>query len=82
MKIALYISTFNRANYVSKMAKSLSLANDFDKIDIKIFDDASNEFEIEFLQNILPSAKIHRNAENILIFFAKIMMSLWQRIQI
>ena len=64
MKIALYISTFNRANYVSKMAKSLSLANDFDKIDIKIFDDASNEFEIEFLQNILPSAKIHRNAEN------------------
>ena len=51
------ICTYNRKDILEKSAKSLSLINNIDSVDIKIYDDCSTEFDEEYLKKLFPYAK-------------------------
>jgi hypothetical protein len=57
------ISVHNRKEIVSAAARSLSLADDIASARILVIDDASSEFDIDYLASIYPAAtRITRNA--------------------
>jgi hypothetical protein len=57
------ISVFNRKEIVSATARSLSLADDIGAAGILVIDDASSEFDVDFLASIYPAgSRIVRNS--------------------
>ncbi|MCL2145377.1 MAG: glycosyltransferase family 2 protein [Endomicrobia bacterium] len=62
MKIMITIPVYNRMKYVEILAKSLSECRQIGKADIRVYDDCSTDFGIDYLNNqFLPlNAKIKR----------------------
>lgn len=56
MKITVGITTFNRIEYLKKMQQSLYLTDNVDSFAIRIYDDCSDEFGTEYLQQLFPTA--------------------------
>lgn len=65
-KITLAIATYNRKHLLEKMITSLYLSDIGDNVHIRIYDDASTDFDEDFLQRAFPGSKtIIRNPVNI-----------------
>ena len=54
MRVAIGVATYNRGDLVSMNARSLSRSRLLPDIDIVVVDDASTEFDVEFLKEALP----------------------------
>ena len=60
------ICTYNRKEILLKSVNSLRLINGFDDIDIRVYDDCSDDFDIRFLEELFPkTAHIVRNNRNL-----------------
>jgi len=56
MKITFAIATYNRVDILKDFQLSLSLVNDLDKCNVRIYDDCSTEFNEVFLRKLFPYA--------------------------
>lgn len=66
MKITFGICTYNRKDILVSMADSLKQIDNFENINIRIYDDCSTEYDENFLRSIFPSAKtIIRQQRNV-----------------
>lgn len=66
LKITFGICTYNRKDILLKMASSLKQIEDFNSINIRIYDDCSTEYDLEFLRKVFPDAKtIIRHDKNL-----------------
>lgn len=66
LKITLAIATHNRKHILEKMITSLYLSDIGDNVHIRIYDDASTEFDKDYLQKSFPESKtILRNPINL-----------------
>lgn len=66
MKLLIGICTYNRKQIIEYTAKSLSEVKGIEKAKIIIYDDCSDEYDIEFLKKIYPMAsKIVRNEKRL-----------------
>ncbi|PKN51672.1 MAG: hypothetical protein CVU55_10550 [Deltaproteobacteria bacterium HGW-Deltaproteobacteria-13] len=64
-KITLAIATYNRKHILEKMIKSLYLSDIGNNVNIRIYDDASTDFDEIFLKEAFPDSKtIIRNPVN------------------
>lgn len=64
--ITIGITTYNRKNILSKMAESLYLSNLDLPYNIRIYDDCSSEYSLDYLRKIFPDVKnIVRNEINL-----------------
>ena len=64
-KITFGICTYNRKKIVEKSAASLKKIKGIENIKIVVFDDCSDEYDVNFLRSIFPiSAKIIRQEKN------------------
>lgn len=65
MKIVIGITTYNRKAYLLKFKESLYASRNIDKCKIRVYDDHSTEYDIDFLRKIFPGAEsIVRNIKN------------------
>lgn len=56
MKITIGITTFNRINYLEKLAQSLYLSKQLECCNIRIYDDCSTEYALAELKQLFPNA--------------------------
>lgn len=56
MKITFGITTFNRLEYLKKMKASLEASVDVTKLNIRIYDDQSSEYDLDHLKSLFPYA--------------------------
>ena len=62
MKITIGITTYNRKDLIEKTAKSLNEIIGIENVNIKIYDDCSTEYDIDYLKEKYPMAvKVVRN---------------------
>jgi hypothetical protein len=65
-KITLAVATYNRRPILEKMVKSLYLSDIGDNVNIRIYDDASTDYDENFLRKTFPDSKtIIRNPVNL-----------------
>ena len=57
MKITFGICTYNRKDILVKSAKSLNAISGIEKVNIRIYDDCSSEFDETELRALFPTAK-------------------------
>ena len=57
MKITIGITSYNRANYLEKCAKSLVVIDNLNNCNVRIYDDCSTEYDTAFLKKLFPYAK-------------------------
>ncbi len=66
LKITLAVATHNRKHILEKMVTSLYLTDMGDHVHIRIYDDASTDFDEDFLRKAFPDSKsIMRNPVNL-----------------
>lgn len=64
--ITIGITTYNRLDVLKKMAKSLYKSDLLGQCNIRVYDDASSEYDVETLKDIFPdSVSITRNEKNV-----------------
>ena len=56
MKITFAVATYNRMDILKDFQSSLSLINDLDKCNVRIYDNRSTEFDEAFLKKLFPYA--------------------------
>ena len=64
MRVAIGVATFNRGDLVSMSARSLSRSRLSPDTDIVVADDASTEFDVEFLKELYPAGTDIQRREN------------------
>ena len=64
MRVAIGVATFNRGDLVSMSARSLSRSRLPPDTDIVVVDDASTEFDVEFLKELYPAGTDIQRREN------------------
>lgn len=57
MTLTIGITTYNRLNYIKYMAQSLNNSKDIYKCNIRVYDDNSNEFTCNLLEQLFPLNK-------------------------
>ena len=66
MKITIGVTTYNRIGALKRMAKSLYASDLISEYSVRVYDDASTEYNINVLQDIFPNAEfIYRHKTNI-----------------
>ncbi len=66
MKLTIGICTYNRKNIIEYTSKSLKEINNIECANVKIYDDSSVEYDINYLKKLYPMAKkINRTQENL-----------------
>jgi hypothetical protein len=56
MKFCIGITTYNRLELIERMSKSLSLSNEIDVCNIRVYDDKSIEFNLNEIKKVFPTA--------------------------
>ncbi len=64
MRVAIGVATFNRGDLVSMSAQSLSRSRLSPDTDVVVVDDASTEFDVEFLKELYPAGTDIQRREN------------------
>ena len=67
MKIMIAVPTYNRAKYIEIVTKSLSECKFINDADVRVYDDCSTEFQIDFLEDrfkCINAKIIKRNIKN------------------
>lgn len=66
IKLTVGICTYNRKYIIENTSKSLNEINNIDKINMKVYDDCSDEYDIEYLKKLYPTAiKIDGSNKNL-----------------
>ena len=66
MKISIAITTYNRKEYLYTVKRSVEAVKNIKRYNIRIYDDCSIEYDIDFLWSIFPNAsEIKRRSSNL-----------------